>query len=360
MSVRLLPRPRAASLCAAALVFAAACDRAPSTSPLAAVSAAKAPGGRDAEPDSGAEAGLPAHYVLPGAAVFPEGIAYDQRTGSIFVSSTTDGTIFRGDVRDSVLAPFLPGNADGRTTAIGLGVDPLRQRLYVAGGATGRVFVYDARSGVLLANLTDSAGGSSPTFLNDIAVAQDGAAYVTDSQRPVIYRVVQNGAGGFRLERWLDLTNTVVRYQAGFNLNGIDVTPDGRYLFTVQSNTGQLFRVDTRTRAVAEVDLGGERLTNGDGLFLQGATLYAVQNAQGVIAEVKLHGFGPNAPSARLVARRTDASLRYPTTLEGVQGRLLVVNSQFDRRGPGLTPALPFTVSVIKRSGGASDDAGER
>lgn len=332
-------RPLAAA--AALLLLAAACDRAVTTSPLApaaSVSAAK---------DADGEAGLPARYVLPGAAVFPEGIAYDQRAGTIFVSGTTDGTIFRGGVADSALAVFLPGGAGGRTTAIGLGVDPLRERLYVAGGGTGKIFVYNSRTGAPLAALQGGTPGA--TFVNDVAVAQDGAAYLTDSQSPVIYRVVEDGAGGFRLERWLDLTGTVVRYQQqGFNLNGIDVTPDGRYLFTVQSNTGQLFRVDTRTRAVAEVDLGGERLTNGDGLFLQGATLYAVQNQQGVIAEVKLQGFGPTA-RGRVVDRRTDASLRYPTTLEGVRGRLLVVNSQFDRRGAGAAPELPFTVSVLKR-----------
>lgn len=339
MPVRPLPRPRAAHLLAAlALAASASCDRAPTTSPLA-----------DAAPVSAAkdaEAGLPARYVLPGATVFPEGIAYDQRAGVIFVSSTTDGTIFRGDLRDSVLTAFLPGRADGRTTAIGLGVDPLRERLYVAGGGTGKIFVYNSRTGALLAAFQGGTPGA--TFVNDVAVAEDGAAYFTDSQSPVIYRVVADEAGRFRLERWLDLRGTAVRYQPGFNLNGIDVTPDGRYLFTVQSNTGQLFRVDTRTQAVAEVDLGGERLVNGDGLFLQGATLYAVQNQQGVIAEVKLQGFGPTA-RGRVVERRTDASLRYPTTLEGVRGRLLVVNSQFDRRGAGAAPELPFTVSVLKR-----------
>jgi Cu-Zn family superoxide dismutase len=36
-----------------------------------------------------------------------------------------------------------------------------------------------------------------------------------------------------------------------------------------------------------------------------------------------------------------------PTSLVGARGRLLVVNSQFNRRGPGLSPVLPFTVSVV-------------
>jgi Cu-Zn family superoxide dismutase len=280
--------------------------------------------------------------------VYPEGIAYDQRTGTVYVTSTTDGTVFRGDVRGDALAPFLAGGADGRTTAIGVAVDERRQRLFVAGGATGRVFVYDARTGALLAVLQAAAGD---TFINDVAVAPDGTAYVTDSRRPVIYRVVEDGAGGFRLGAPIDLAGTAVVYGAGFNLNGIEVTPDGRYLFTVQSNTGKLFRVDTRTGAVAEVDLGGETLRAGDGLLLRGATLYAVQNQLGVIAEVRLAGFGPGAPTGRVVARRGDPSFRFPTTVEEARGRLLVVNSQFDRRGAPGGPELPFTVSVVKPGG---------
>jgi Cu-Zn family superoxide dismutase len=278
--------------------------------------------------------------------VFPEGIAYDQRTSTVYVTSTTDGTVFRGDARDSVLDVFLAGRTDGRTTAVGIAVDPARQRLFVAGGGTGLAFVYDARTGALLARL---AGGTPPTtFVNDVAVTRDGAAYFTDSQSPVIYRVTGDDAGGFRLERWLELAGTAITYQPGFNLNGIEATADGRYLFTVQSNTGRLFRIDTRTRAVVPVDLGGATLTNGDGLLLRGATLYAVRNAQGVIAEVRLSELGGPEPRGRVVGAISDPSFRFPTTVDEARGRLLVVNSQFNRRAPGQSPELPFTVSVVK------------
>jgi Cu-Zn family superoxide dismutase len=327
-----------AALSAALVLAAAACDRAPATAP-AAPSAARAP---DAERNGP----LAARYVLPGDAVFPEGVAYDQRTSTVYATSTTDGTVFRGDARDPVLEVFLPGGADGRTAAVGVNVDPDRQRLFVAGGATGLAFVYDARTGALLARL--AAGTPPNTFINDVAVAPDGAAYFTDSRSPVISRVVEDGAGGFRVEPWLPLAGTAIEYAPGFNLNGIEATADGRFLFTVQSNTGRLFRVDTRTRAVVEVALDGALLTNGDGLLLRGATLYAVRNVQGVIAEVRLSGLDGPAPRGRLVGAVTDPSFRYPTTVDEARGRLIVVNSQFDRRGPGRTPERPFTLSVVK------------
>lgn len=92
------------------------------------------------------------------------------------MSSTTDGAIYAGDVRDETLRIVLAGNTDGRTFAAGLAVDA-ESRLYVSGGGTGKLFVYDA-SGALLASF---AAGSAPTFINDVAVAKDGSAHFTSS-----------------------------------------------------------------------------------------------------------------------------------------------------------------------------------
>ena len=39
---------------------------------------------------------LPSEYVLPGANVFPEGVTLRPGTDQFFVSSTSDGTIYRG------------------------------------------------------------------------------------------------------------------------------------------------------------------------------------------------------------------------------------------------------------------------
>ena len=51
--------------------------------------------------------------------------------------------------------------------------------------------------------------------------------------------------------------------------------------------------------------------------------------------------------SGRVLAQFTDPALHVPTTLALSGTRLLVVNSQFDRQGPGLVPDLPFTVSGV-------------
>jgi DNA-binding beta-propeller fold protein YncE len=148
------------------------------------------------------------------------------------------------------------------------------------------------------------------------------------------------------LDRWLELTGTAFQYVAGFNANGIEVTPNSRYLVVVQSNTGKLFRIEIATREVTEIDLGGQTVPGGDGILLQGSTLYVLQNALGLLTEIRLN---IEDASGTVVGRTTDPSFAFPTSLDIARGRLLVVNSQFNRRAPGQTPTLPFTVSVIKR-----------
>jgi DNA-binding beta-propeller fold protein YncE len=88
-------------------------------------------------------------------------------------------------------------------------------------------------------------------------------------------------------EEWLDLEGTPIEYGEGFNLNGITASRDGRYLVAVQSNSGNLYRVDTESREVTQIDLGGEAPT-GDGIPLNGQTLYVVLGRDRVIVPVEL------------------------------------------------------------------------
>ena len=289
-------------------------------------------------------------YTIPGATVYPEGIAVDKRSSddddddsgkSFFVSSTTDGTIFKGSVKGSrTLAAFAPGGADGRTTATGLTVN--KGRLFAAGAATGKAFVLSTKDGSTL-KVLDSKAPSSDTFINDVTVA-GGYAYFTDSRRPVILRASTSGGSVGDLEPWLDLTGTPFVYQTGFNANGIVNYDNGRVLVVVQSNTGKLFRINTRTKDVRQIDLGGETVTNGDGLVAHGSRLYVVRNANGEIVEIKLRR---GKREGRIESRITSDKFAFPTTAARVGKRLLVVNSQFDKRATA-NPVLPFTVASVR------------
>jgi len=307
--------------------------------------------GRGADPAGATSDGAGGHggghkgtvFTIPGAAVFPEGIALDKRGSgkTFFVSSKSDGTIFKGTTKSSAMTPFAAGGADGRTSATGMTVD--HDRLFVSGADTGKMFVLSTTDGHTL-KVLDTAPGATPTFINDVTVG-GGFAYFTDSVRPIVWRASTSGGTVGDVQPWLDLTGTPFVYQAGFNANGIVNYEHGRILVIVQTNTGKLFRVDTATKAVTEIDLGGKSVAQGDGLVAHGSHLYVVQNS-GQITEVKLrHG----QRTGRVGNVRTSSLFAFPTTAVRDGSRLLVVNSQFDKLGPGLSPVLPFTVVSVKK-----------
>jgi hypothetical protein len=156
------------------------------------------------------------------------------------------------------------------------------------------------------------------------------------------------------LDPWLDLRSLIPYVANAFNLNGIVITPDG-YLLTVQTSTGNLYRIDTESKEVTLVDLGGATLTNGDGLVLNDHTLYIVRNQDEFITKVLLDNQFASGQVVKETVR--DPTFDFPTTAALVDDRLLVVNSQFDEGGPVCPdvkvcpegePEIPFTVSSIQ------------
>lgn len=276
-------------------------------------------------------------YELPGEQVYPEGVVYQQSSGDFFVSSTSDGTIFRGTVQEGggEAEVFLEGGQDERTTAVGLALDG-EERLFVAGGDTGRMFVYDTGSGELVDSFQNDR---QETFVNDVTVVPSGDAYFTDSFSPVLYRLTATG-DGYEFEEWLDLGGTPIQYQDGFNLNGIVSAEDGRYLIVTHSSTGQLFRIDTESSEVTEIQLGGDQVP-GDGMVLDGQTLYAVTGEE--ISHAQLSG---GFTRGTVQNQFSYPPFRSPTTIDKYDERLLVVNSQFGARESG-DPELPFTVADV-------------
>jgi sugar lactone lactonase YvrE len=257
----------------------------------------------------------------------PEGIASGRGT-SLYVGSIPTGAVWKTDARTGRGQVLVAGQA-GRS-AIGLKVDR-RDRLFVAGGATGRAFVYDASTGADLASYQLAAAGA-PTFVNDVALTSR-AAWFTDSQAAQLYALPLGRHGrlpGQGQVRTLPLTGDL-QLQAGNNLNGIVAAAGGRVLLSVQTNTGKLFRIDPRTGVTREVDLGGARLVNGDGLLLVGRVLFVVQNRDNKIAVVALSG---SLDRGRVVTTITDDDFDVPTTVAATAGRLHAVNARFGTSDP--------------------------
>jgi Cu-Zn family superoxide dismutase len=285
----------------------------------------------------GAAAALPQEYALPGPAVFPEGITTQPGSQRFYVSSTGDGTIFRGRLDRPNTRVFLPPGVHGRTTAACLRAT--RTRLVVAGGLTGLIFVYDLRTKRLVRRLSTGTGG----LLNDVAITPKGDAYLTDSQRGLVFRVparlLRKRSGKVRA---LTPTYRLAQTPVGSFANGI-VPAGRRYLLVVGTTTGVLARIDLRTGRVQAVNLGGATLPGGDGMARSGRTLYVV-NAASRVTEVRL---AANWLSGQVRKHITSPRFRFPTTVAIAGRRLLVVNSQYGARGG--TPVLPFSVSAVPR-----------
>jgi sugar lactone lactonase YvrE len=280
-----------------------------------------------AAPVALAKGSYPAVIALPNG-FQPEGIA----TGNghtFYVGSIPTGAIFRGDLRTGQGGVFIQGAA-GRA-ATGLKFD--HGRIYVSGAATGKAFVYDARTGALLKEYQLATGGA--TFINDVVVTRDGA-FFTDSNRAVIYRVPKDlGAA-----QAIPLTGDF-QLVPGFNLNGIDATPNGKTLVAVQSNTGKLFTISPTTGATKAIQ--GVTLVNGDGILLHGRTLYVVQNFDNRIAVVRL---STDLASGTVPRTITNSNFDIPTTIAENGVRLYAVNARFSTPP---TPNTTYSVVQVRR-----------
>ncbi|GAA3143619.1 superoxide dismutase [Nonomuraea roseoviolacea] len=261
----------------------------------------------------------------------PEGIAIG-RGPYAYVGSMADGSIYRADLRTGRGEIFSRGPG---TPALGLTLD--HGRLFVAGGTGGDLRVLDVRTGEALATYRLTGG---PAFVNDLTITH-GAAWITDSTNPVLYKLPLRGGKLPAAARRIRLTGDLV-YHKGFNANGITPTPDGRGLLVVQSNTGGLFRV-SRSGRTRRVDLHGESLKEGDGLLLRGRTLYAVQNRLNTVTVLRLNETGTDG---RVVRRVTDRRFDVPATMAAFRDRLYLPNARFDTTP---TATTPYTAVAIPR-----------
>jgi sugar lactone lactonase YvrE len=292
--------------------------------------------------------------------VFPEGITANPITGDFYVGSQATGTIFRGNVQrpEDLLKVFVKGVEGGPTHLLGLALDG-RGRLYAAGDDTGFGFVYDVASGQLLhrihhTRLNPVKCKFGKTLLNDVVVHPDGDAFFTDSFQPMLLRVpasnLLDNCRELEFESWLAFDKSIYKYGDSFleclNLNGIVVSNDGKYLITVQSNTGTLFRIDIRSQEVLKMQIVGGTLEGGDGLVLDKHVLYVVRDGQGGRDPIVRVELSSDCRSGQISHICATLPLKVPTTAALVGGYLLIVNSQFDKLQSDCVPDV-FTVSRV-------------
>lgn len=281
-------------------------------------------------------------YILQATDSLPEGVAFDARTRRFFATGLMSGTVTQVDAESGEERPFYAPTGEPQQLS-GAKVDVENRRLWVCYSEIqrmlGGVLVFDVDTGARLHSFELTKAG----ICNDVALASDGVAFVTDSFQPVIYRVdLGTGAAG---EFIRDRQMAAPSGQLG--LNGIAVSPDGSFVIGGFSSPSKLFVVPRAGGEVREISLGGDpfapdddpRFAGADGILFIGDKLYVVHD--GGVQEVT---FTARDFSAGTVKGRP---VREPglSTATVADGQLYVIKSEVVRtmhmRQP---PRLPFKI----------------
>jgi Cu-Zn family superoxide dismutase len=162
---------------------------------------------------------------------------------------------------------------------------------------------------------------------------------VVEAQCRRHHRISLTGAEPGELEQWLTFTNQQIPYSTGTNANGIEATPDGKFLIIVVSNSGKLYRINIATKAIVEIQTNAA-LVSGDGLLLDKNILYVSPNATNRIYPVTMN----SNYSTGTVGQGFGDNLLGNTTMAKAGNSLLVVNGQLSRRSGTIPPVLPFKI----------------
>ena len=272
----------------------------------------------------------------------PEGITIG-RGQTAYLGSLANGDIYAVNLRTGA-GRIISDEADG--PSVGLKADG-RGRLFVAGGDTGDGRVVDIRTGATRTyHFTDG-----PAFVNDVVLTRS-IVWFTDSSQAQLYGLPLGRHG-----RLPDTSKVVTRPLSGDwvqapggpNANGIVQTPDHKALIVVQTATGLLFRVDPSTGVATTINLGGLTLPNGDGLLLEGRTLYVVQNFLNRVAVVQLNRAGTKGV---LVDTLTSPDFDVPTTVASFGHSLYLPNARFGTTGTTPPDEAEYWITRIDKPRG--------
>ena len=222
--------------------------------------------------------------------LLPEGIEYDLDREAFLVSSALGGAInlIRTDGNVSNFVP--PGVFNGNGT-FGLQIDEQNDRLLavvanVQNPTVAQLFRFHLADGALIDSIDLAALPTGPglplNFANDVAVDDAGNAYVTNSDRGVIYKVDVDGEPSIFFQD-NNFTPGNPFTETGFN--GIEYHEDG-FLLVVHSVNDKIYKIRIDDPSIiTEVDLPDGYLRSGDGMYVDGDELVVVSNAANAAAQ---------------------------------------------------------------------------
>lgn len=291
----------------------------------------------------------PGPIDLPGDRLFPESVSI-ATDGTAYVGSMNGG-VLRVSMKTGKAEPWIKPGAYGAGSLFGVLADPRNRMLWVCTNdfSARGVTVPGADAGHLLKGFDLRTGkgrvslplpGDRP-ICNDIAVAGDGAVFVTDTGAPQILRW---RPGATALEVWV--SDPVFDSAKGGGLDGIAFGGDGNlYLNNVRS--GDLYRVvvgrDGKAGKVTRLALS-RPLVSPDGMRPIGGMDFALAEGEGRIDRVTING-------DRAEIRTLADGLSEPTGVDVHGGTIWYVQAHlsdlFDPARRGRSPGLPFRLTPV-------------
>lgn len=259
--------------------------------------------------------------------LIPEGIAIDNRTGTIYLTSINRHKIIavdhQGKARD-----FITAGQDGFLEGLGLKVDEKRGWLWALSVLregrqfSSRIHAFDLATGktVQQYGIRDTV----PHLFNDLAIDHNGNIFLTDTYFSAVYKLEPE-----RKALSLFLQSPGLRYP-----NGLVFGNGHLYIATYRNG---LVRLDTATKRLEKLSgIKDTVISHGlDGLVYRDGALYGVYNigkerGEDCVIRYHLTEDGTGVQSETLLAKG-HASMEDPTTAALYQNKLYVLaNSHLD------------------------------
>ncbi len=267
-----------------------------------------------------------ADVVVPGATDFPESM-HASADGTLYFSSFGNGRIWRAKPGETQASEWIKQGSNGLDSALGVLADDKSNTLYVCSddfsgagvviptGATPTALkLFDLKTGEPKGSV---ALPGKATLCNDIVVAKDGTAYVTDSFAGHILRL-KPGAKEF--EVWAHDPRWDVEGKP--ELDGIAMLADGAVYANIFEGDG-LYRI----------------AVNPDG---SAGTITKLQTSRPLYHSDGLRAFGPN--KLIMVEGETKGFLDL-ITIDGDNAKIETVKDGFD--GPVSLVQVGDTIYVL-------------
>jgi len=288
-------------------------------------------------------------FGVPIDDLIPEGIAVDPRSGTFYLGSVRKRTIVAIDASGAART-FVPARSGGLLGVTGIKVDPVRGVLWAASHASRSIEGYQPADreaeGAYAFALADGSvrrrvrfADPGPHLANDLAIASDGTAYLTDSASGGVYRIPPDR----------DALEVVVATGSFAYPNGLALADD--HQLYVADAIG-IARVALDTGAVTPLAAPPHGALGGiDGMLLDGDRLLAVQNSIGRPQIIAISIAGDRATSLT-VLENDPGALDKPTTTCLWHGALYTIaNSGIGAFGPnGLRPGRTLHAPRILRT----------